>query len=437
MNKSTSKKINIFWFRRDLRLHDNTGLYHALKSGLPILPVFIFDKDILQKLEMKDDARVMFIHDEIVRINDSLKKAGGGLFVKHAFPADVFLQLTDEHEINEVYCNHDSEPYAKKRDEEIENLLKDRGVTFKSFKDQVIFQGNEILNNQGEPYKVFTPYKKKWLSEFSDENIESYASEKLISKMNAPGSGPIPTLEDMDFKRSGIRIPGRKFDIALIKSYKKNRNFPAKEGTSRLGIHLRHGTVSIREAVRRGLDYSDTWLNELIWREFYMMILDHFPHVVDRSFNSKYDHIPWINDEENFSRWCEGKTGYPIVDAGMRQLNRTGYMHNRVRMITASFLTKHLLIDWRWGEAYFAEKLLDYELASNNGGWQWAAGTGTDAQPYFRVFNPDSQTEKFDPDLEYVKEWVPEINSEKYPKPIIDHTFARKRAIETYKKAIN
>jgi deoxyribodipyrimidine photo-lyase len=436
MNKSTSKKINIFWFRRDLRLHDNTGLYHALKSGLPILPVFIFDKNILEKLETKDDARVMFIHDEIVRMNDSLKKAGAGMFVKYADPADVFRQLTEEHQVNEVFCNHDYEPYAKERDTVIENLLKKRGVGFKSFKDQVIFEGNEILNNQGEPYKVFTPYKKKWLSEFSDDKIESFDSEKLISKMNAPGSGPIPTLEDIGFKRSSIRIPGRKFDIDLIKSYKKNRNFPAKEGTSRLGIHLRHGTVNIREAVRKGLDYSDTWLNELIWREFYMMILDHFPHVVERSFNPKYDHIPWINDEENFSRWCEGKTGYPIVDAGMRQLNQTGYIHNRVRMITASFLTKHLLTDWRWGEAYFAGKLLDYELASNNGGWQWAAGTGTDAQPYFRVFNPDSQTEKFDPDQEYIKEWVPEISSYKYPEPIIDHTYARKRAIETFKKAM-
>jgi deoxyribodipyrimidine photo-lyase len=339
--------------------------------------------------------------------------------------------------VKKGFCHHDSDPYAIKRDPYICALLKEKGISFHSYKDQVIFEKSEILNNQEQPYNVITPYKNKWLSEYSGNKIDSYQSEEVLSNLHSTGYGSTPTLEEIGgFKRSGIDIPSRKFDLDIIRSYANNRDFPARNGTSRLGIHLRHGTVSIREAVRIGEKYSETWLNELIWREFYMMILFHYPHVIEKSFKPDYDRIPWINDEENFEKWCKGETGYPIVDAGMRQLNQTGYMHNRVRMVTASFLTKHLLIDWRWGEAYFAAKLLDYELSSNNGGWQWAAGTGTDAQPYFRVFNPASQSKKFDPDLTYVKKWVPEINSDKYPEPIIDHTFARKRAIETYKKEL-
>jgi len=436
MNAST-QKINVYWFRRDLRLHDNAGLYSALKSGLPVLPLFIFDSGILEKLEAEDDARVGFIYDEISRIHNSLRENGAGLFVIKGKPVDVFRKLIEDYHVNEVFCNRDYEPYAKRRDKELAEFLKKHGISFTSLKDQVIFEGKETLNNQEEPYKVFTPFKNKWLSVISGQAVENFPSEKLLAKLISSGPGSIPSLEEIGFRKSSIPVPDREFDPAIIRSYKNNRDFPSKNGTSRLGIHLRHGTVSIREAVRIGLKYSDTWLNELIWREFYMMIMDHFPHVVDQAFRSKYDRIPWINHEENFAKWCEGHTGYPIVDAGMRQLNETGYMHNRVRMITASFLTKHLLVDWRWGEAYFAEKLLDYELASNNGGWQWAAGTGTDAQPYFRVFNPQSQAKKYDPHSDYIRKWVPEFNTDKYPKPIIDHTFARKRAIETYKKVLD
>jgi deoxyribodipyrimidine photo-lyase len=430
-------KINIFWFRRDLRLHDNTGLYHALKAGLPLLPVFIFDTEILEKLEDKNDARVMFLHDEINRIHESLRKIKSGFLVINGKPLDVFNNLIEKYQVNIVFCNHDYEPYAKKRDDKVKDLLKERAIEFKSFKDQVIFEKDEILSSLGEPYKVFTPYKNAWLSKFTDQHAESLFLEKLLLGKFMSGPEKIPSLEDIGFRRSVITIPPRDLDLNIIRSYHENRDFPALNGTTRLGIHLRHGTISIREAVRIAKKYNQVWLNELIWREFYMMILHHFPEVVNRSFKPRYDWIPWANQEGDFERWSEGRTGYPIVDAGMRQLNKTGYMHNRVRMIAASFLSKHLLIDWRWGETYFARKLLDYELASNNGGWQWAAGTGTDAQPYFRIFNPASQTTKFDPEFRYIKKWIPEFNTEKYPKPIIDHTFARKRAIETYKKALN
>ncbi len=430
-------KINIFWFRRDLRLHDNTGLYHALKAGLPLLPVFIFDTEILEKLEDKNDARVMFLHDEINRIHESLRKIKSGFLVINGKPLDVFNNLIEKYKVNTVFCNHDYEPYAKKRDDKVKDLLKERAVEFKSFKDQVIFEKDEILSSLGEPYKVFTPYKNAWLSKFNDQHAESLFLGKLLPGKFMSGPEKIPSLEDIGFRRSVITIPPRDLDLNIIRSYHENRDFPALNGTTRLGIHLRHGTISIREAVRIAKKYNQVWLNELIWREFYMMILHHFPEVVNRSFKPRYDWVPWANQEGDFERWCEGRTGYPIVDAGMRQLNKTGYMHNRVRMIAASFLSKHLLIDWRWGESYFARKLLDYELASNNGGWQWAAGTGTDAQPYFRIFNPASQTTKFDPEFRYIKKWIPEFNTKKYPKPIIDHTFARKRAIDTYKKALN
>jgi deoxyribodipyrimidine photo-lyase len=437
MKNSFPGKINIFWFRRDLRLHDNAGLYFALQAGLPVLPVFIFDTDILDKLEERNDPRVMFIHDEIRKIHETLREIRSGVLVKKGIPPEIFKSLTENFQVNAVYCNHDYEPYAKERDRQINDLLNEKGIGFKTFKDHVIFEKNEILNNQGEPYKVFTPYKKVWHSEFTDRLIEPYPSKKLLKGKLVTAPEKIPSLDDIGFSPSEIPIPSRELDADIIRSYQDNRNYPAIDGTTRLGIHLRHGTVSIREAVKAGKYLSETWLNELIWREFYMMILDFFPEVIDRSFKSQYDRIEWNNKEDDFARWCEGKTGYPIVDAGMRQLNKTGYMHNRVRMIVASFLTKHLLIDWRWGEAYFAGKLLDYELASNNGGWQWAAGTGTDAQPYFRIFNPASQTKKFDPEWKYIKKWVPEIHSEDYPKPIIDHKFARKRAIDTYKTALN
>lgn len=437
MKYSTSGKINIFWFRRDLRLHDNAGLYYALRAGLPVLPVFIFDTHILDELEDRNDPRVMFIHNEISKIHETLREIRSGVLIKKGNPFEIFKYLTENFQVNEVFCNHDYEPYAKERDRQVHELLNEKGIGFKTFKDQVIFEKDQILNSQREPYKVFTPYKNAWLSEFKEKHIESFPSEKLLKGKLAPAPEKIPSLTDIGFSPSEIPIPSRDLDTDIIRTYQDNRDYPSLNGTSRLGIHLRHGTLSIRKAVKAGKNLSEVWLNELIWREFYMMILNFFPEVVDHSFKSKYDRIVWKNNEDDFASWVEGKTGYPIVDAGMRQLNRTGYMHNRVRMIVASFLTKHLLIDWRWGEVYFARKLLDYELASNNGGWQWAAGTGTDAQPYFRIFNPASQTKKFDPEWKYINEWIPEIHSENYPKPIIDHNFARKRAIDTYKTALN
>jgi len=431
------EKINVFWHRRDLRHFDNVGLYYALNDGLPVLPVFIFDKNILGDLEDKDDARVTFIYDEILRLNGVYEKSGGGLKVFYGTPESAYQQMLKEYDIQAVYTNRDYEPYARERDVNIEFLLKENGASLFTFKDQVIFEDGEVLTDQDEPYKVFTPYKNKWLEKFRKSSKESYSSEKYLKALLKLSDNSIPSLQDMGFVRSNINIPSKEVSDRLLVKYGELRDFPAANATSHLGVHLRFGTVSIRELVRRASQKSDVWLNELIWREFYMTILAHFPEVVNNSFKSKYDQIPWINNEEQFEAWCQGKTGYPIVDAGMRELNATGYMHNRVRMVVASFLTKHLLIDWRWGERYFARKLLDFELASNNGGWQWAAGTGTDAQPYFRVFNPESQQNKFDKHLEYIKKWVPEYGTAAYPKPIVVHKEARVRAIETYKGAIS
>lgn len=430
------KKISIFWFRRDIRLEDNTGLYYALQQESNVLPLFIFDKNILDDLEDKKDARVDFIYHEIEKIKEDLEKKGSTLLVKYGTPEKVYQEIFKEFQVESIYTNRDYEPYAKKRDKAIEKMAKENGTTFLTFKDQVIFEPGEILNGSGEYYKVFTPFSKVWLQKFSNTKIEplSYFHWKNLFETKPE---KLISLKEMGFESSDIKIPSSNPDEDIIKHYGKTRNFPSQNGTSRLGIHLRFGTISIRNLALLAKDLNDTFLNELIWREFYMMILDYNPQVVDQSFKSAYDQISWRNDEKEFEAWCQGKTGYPIVDAGMRQLNEIGYMHNRVRMIVASFLTKHLLIDWRWGEAYFAKKLLDYDLSANNGGWQWAAGTGTDAQPYFRVFNPESQTEKFDKDLKYIKKWVPEFGTEKYPKPIVDHKFARERALDTYKKALN
>ena len=429
-------KINIFWFRRDLRLKDNTGLYYALQQESSILPLFIFDTEILDDLKDKSDARVTFIHDQLTAIDAELKKIGSSVLVKNGKPKEVFEKLTQEFEIDAVYTNRDYEPYAVSRDKEIEDQLKQASIGFYDFKDHVIFEKEEILNGNNEPYKVFTPYKNKWMEKLESGHLQPFGillkKEKFYQHQFE-----IPSLEVIGFKRSEIKSPGKTYPEAIIKQYDQQRDFPAKNGTSRLGVHLRFGTISIREAVHKAQKLNGTWLNELIWREFYSMILGNFPDVVSKAFKPQYDAIPWNNNKADFQKWCEGKTGYPIVDAGMRELNQTGFMHNRVRMITASFLTKHLLIDWRWGEAYFAEKLLDYELASNNGGWQWAAGTGTDAQPYFRIFNPYSQTDKFDKDHSYIKQWVPEFNTKDYPKPMVDHKEARQLALDTYKSALD
>ncbi|MCC5930264.1 MAG: deoxyribodipyrimidine photo-lyase [Cyclobacteriaceae bacterium] len=431
------QKINIFWFRRDLRLEDNTGLYYALREEKPVLPVFIFDREILDDLNNPSDARVGFIHQRLVEIDRHLKIYGSGIKTFYTQPLEAFRELLSQYEIDSVFTNRDYEPYAINRDQKVEAMLSENGISFYSFKDHVIFEKKEICTDSGEPYKVFTPYKNKWIEKFKNTRLEEFDSFSRLKNTLKNQDISIHSLESMGFKESQIEIPPLEFDNQLIKKYDQLRNFPGTKGTTRLGIHLRHGSVSVRKSVNIAAHLNDTWLNELIWREFYSMVLYNYPHVVGRAFKPKYDNIPWRNDAEDFEKWCKGKTGYPIVDAGMRELNATGYMHNRVRMITASFLTKHLLIDWRMGESYFAQKLLDYELASNNGGWQWAAGTGTDAQPYFRIFNPYSQTEKFDKELKYVKKWVPELGTDLQEKPIIDHTFARNRALEVFKKALN
>lgn len=433
-------KISIFWHRRDLRLADNAGLYHALKSDYPVLSLFIFDKTILDDLQDKQDKRLVFIHDYLQKLDEKLQENKSALLVKYGTPKDVWQELLKEYDIAEVYTNRDYEPYAKERDEEIGKLLNQKDIEFKTFKDQCIFEKDEVVKNDGGPYTVFTPYSKKWHEKLnlkkSDFYVRSYPTEKYYKNFYETKPFKIPSLKDIGFEDVKTEFPDRAIDSKTLNAYEDKRDYPAVKGTSRLSVHLRFGTVSIRHLAQRGLKHSDTWLNELIWRDFYMMILDHFPHVVNQNFNKKYDALKWRNNEKEFEAWCKGKTGYPIVDAGMRELNQTGFMHNRVRMITASFLTKHLLIDWKWGEAYFAQKLLDYDLSANNGGWQWAAGTGTDAQPYFRIFNPYSQTDKFDKDKKYIKKWVPEFGTDKYPEPIVEHKAARERTLESYKKAL-
>ena len=432
-----SAPLSIFWFRRDLRLDDNAGLYHALKNGQPVLPIFIFDRNILDDLEQKSDSRVEFIHDVIVDLNRQLGEKGSSVGVYYGKPDSIFKQLLKEYDIAAVYANHDYEPYAIERDENIRKMLNTTSIPLHTFKDQVVFEKDEIVKDDGSPYTVFTPYSRKWREKLNDFFLRSYPSEKYLDNLFKRDSSAIPSLKSMGFNPGGQKIPSEKISAVLLKKYKENRDYPGLDGTSRIGVHLRFGTVSIRRLAQQAKKFSDTFLNELIWRDFYAMILWSFPHVGrGRAFRKEYDLIKWRNDEEEFAKWCNGQTGYPIVDAGMRQLNEIGFMHNRVRMITASFLAKHLLIDWRWGEAYFAEKLLDFDLASNNGGWQWAAGSGCDAAPYFRVFNPTLQTKKFDADLSYIKKWVPEFQEFTYPAPMVDHEFARKRCLQVYSEAV-
>ncbi|WP_299759551.1 deoxyribodipyrimidine photo-lyase [uncultured Pontibacter sp.] len=426
----------LFWFRRDLRLHDNAGFYHALASGKPVLPLFIFDCLILDQLEDRKDARVTFIHDSITEMHRRLEEQGSTLLVKYGKPLDVIKTLLQQYPVEGIYTNHDYEPYAHERDTEIENLLHEHGLKYKSYKDQVIFERSELMTKSGTPYKVYTPYKNAWKKAFEESMASPYPTEKHFDQLYEHPKTQVPPLEKIGFQRSDI--PTLKPDLTpkTLKVYDETRNIPALDATSRLSPHLRFGTVSVREAVQVALKYNDTWLQELIWREFFMQLLHHFPESAQESFSPKFRHIRWRNNEEDFAKWCEGKTGFPLIDAGMRQLNATGFMHNRVRMVVASFLVKDLLIDWRWGDAYFAEKLLDYEMASNVGNWQWAAGTGADAQPYFRVFNPDNQIKKFDKQNEYIKRWVPEFGTPAYPKPMLDHNMARDRALTAYKKSI-
>lgn len=430
-------KISIFWFRRDLRPEDNSGLFHALNSGFPVLPLFIFDTDILSQLPDKADKRVDLIQQMLVTLDDDLRKSGSSLTVEVGKPMDVFSILTEKYDIAAVYSNRDYESYSRKRDAEVEDFLRSKGIKFNSFKDQVIFEYNEVLKADGKPYTVFTPFANAWKKQLRNNSFKQFECEPLFSNFLRYSSTGIPNIETIGFLSTGISYSAPETTIEIIRDYDKTRNFPALEnGTTQLGVHLRFGTVSIRQLVSIALNENEIWLNELIWREFFMSILSHFPYVEKHSFRREYDEIIWRNNEDEFRMWCEGKTGYPIVDAGMRQLNETGWMHNRVRMIAASFLTKHLLINWRWGEAYFASKLLDYDLAANNGNWQWAAGCGCDAAPYFRVFNPTEQTRKFDPELKYIRKWVMNFDELDYLKPMVEHSFARERALKTYKEGL-
>jgi deoxyribodipyrimidine photo-lyase len=430
-------KVNIFWFRRDLRLNDNAGLYHALKSGKPVVPVFILDSEILDKLENKEDRRVEFIHKSLLDLQELLVEMKSSLHVFSGKPLDIFAEICRLYEIENVFTNNDYEPYARERDALIKNYLSGKNISFQSYKDQVIFEKDEVLKPDGKPYTIFTPYSKIWKAKLNKYYFKQYSCEKYFTNFFSQAPLKIPSLEDIGFIASGNSFPPQTFDQALIEHYAEKRNFPGIASTSKLGIHLRFGTISIRQLATRASKLSAVFLNELIWRDFYHMILWHFPQVgKGKSFKPAYDNIRWRDAEDDFEKWCKGKTGYPIVDAGMRELNATGFMHNRVRMITASFLCKHLLIDWRWGEAYFAEKLLDYDLAANNGGWQWASGSGCDSAPYFRIFNPYLQTQKFDADFLYIKKWVPEFQEITYPAPIVDHAFARKRCLEAYSCAL-
>lgn len=438
----------IFWHRRDLRITDNAGLYRALKAGGPVLPIFIFDYEILDKLP-SEDTRVAFIHDSVTALAEAYRAHGGDLRVFYGKPLNVWEDIKKEYDLTAVYTNRDYEPYAKVRDLAVKELLAKDGIEFHDYKDHIIFESHEVQKNDGGPYTVYTPYWRKWKTMMESRMVpfeggeisyylEPYPTEKYLGNLRqGKAENSIPTLAEMGFKELEPEIPSKEVPRKIIRTYDETRNFPGIKGTSELGVHFRHGTISIREKARKALGLNETYLKELVWRDFYSNILQSFPKVVDGPFREEYQDIPWQNDEDQFKAWCAGKTGVPIVDAGMRQLNGSGWMHNRVRMIVASYLTKHLLIDWRWGEAYFAEKLLDYDLASNNGGWQWAAGCGTDAQPYFRIFNYDSQQKKFDKDYKYVKEWVPEYGTPDYPsEPLVEHKWGRERALRVYKEAL-
>ena len=435
--KDISNGTAIYWLRRDLRLHDNHALYQALRSELPVIPIFIFDRNILEELP-RDDARVTFIHDTLNTLKQDLSKHGSDLKVYYGDPIEIYKEILSAYQVKVIYSNRDYEPYALTRDKKVRRLIEAEGGAYYDYKDHVITDRREILSNSDKPYTVFTPYKKKWLARLEEHGIQQYPSEQKLDHLAKLDRQPIITLDEMGFTRSSMSIPGLTVAQGVIKNYDKTRDYPGIDnGTSRLGIHFRFGTISIREKALKAQQLNATFLSELIWRDFYSQIIYNFPHVVDSAFRAKYDTISWRTDESDLQAWKDGQTGYPLVDAGMRELNATGHMHNRVRMVTASFLTKHLLINWRMGEAYFAEKLLDFDLSSNNGGWQWASGSGTDAAPYFRIFNPTSQLHKFDKELIYVKKWIPEYGTDAYPEPIVDHKYARQRCLDTYKAVLN
>jgi deoxyribodipyrimidine photo-lyase len=432
-----TQDIAICWLRRDLRLTDNTALTKALSSGLTVLPIFIFDTDILNKLDNPKDARVSFIHATLHQINEELKKHGTSLSVFYDKPVNVFKQLIHKYSIKKVFANHDYEEYGIVRDNQIHSLLASKQIEFETHKDIVVFEKNEVTKDDGLPYTVFTPYSKKWKLKYA---AQPPVIQNLSNKNNQwyqQTTQVIPSLEEMGFSPSNQYFPPSHCPDQILELYSKQRDIPSIHGTSKLGLHLRFGTISVRMLAKNAASISESFLNELIWRDFYHMILFHFPHInKGLAFKPAYDKINWRNNEAEFEKWCKGETGYPIVDAGMRELNATGFMHNRVRMIVASFLCKHLLIDWRWGESYFAKQLLDFDFAANNGGWQWAAGSGCDAAPYFRIFNPYLQTQKFDPKAIYIKKWVPEYDQLTYTKPVVAHEMARKRCLEVYKAAL-
>ena len=430
------EKFTIFWFRRDLRLDDNKGLYEALKGTNKVIPIFIYDTEIIDKLP-KNDHRLTFIHNALGGINNAMKRNRCSVGIYRGTPKAIFNKIIREFPIEKVITNHDYETYAIKRDEEIRKLLKAERIDFVTYKDQVIYEKNEVVKDDGNPYVVYTPYSRKWMTKFSEEGIKQYPSEDHLENLYNEKPLPQISLDEMGFKISKMVPKALEFDENLVDQYEATRNFPSKDSTSRLGVHLRFGTQSIRKFVVKSAERKNTtFLKELIWREFFMQILWHFPYTENQCFKKQYDRIEYRNNEEEFERWCQGKTGYPLVDAGMRQLNQTGFMHNRVRMLVSSFLCKHLLIDWRWGEAYFAEKLFDYEKSSNLGNWQWVAGCGVDAAPYFRIFNPHEQVKKFDKNLKYINRWVNDLNEFTYPEPIVDHKFARERCLKEYKYAL-
>lgn len=427
--------ITIFWFRRDLRWHDNHGLFKALQAAKNVIPIFIFDDAILKHLP-KNDARVQFIQETLEAMTHASQ--AHNISVYHDDPLAIYKHLTSNYTVEAVYTNHDYEPYALERDESISAFLASQEIPFYTFKDQVIFEKDEITKKDGNPYVVYTPYMRIWKANFTKEHIIPFKSDKLIDHIKSDFDYQFKTLADLGFEANSQKIAPYEVSKDIIANYEATRNFPAVKGTSRLGPHLRFGTVSVREMVAKAIkETNEIFWQELIWREFFMQILWQFPTTKDKAFKAKYDRIEWRNAPEDFKKWCEGKTGYPLVDAGMRELNETGFMHNRVRMLTGSFLCKHLLIDWRLGEAYFAEKLHDYEMASNVGNWQWVAGCGVDAAPYFRIFNPTTQIQKFDKEHKYIKKWVPEYQELIYEQPMVDHKFARERCLKVYKAALD
>jgi deoxyribodipyrimidine photo-lyase len=436
MNNSITEPISIFWFRRDLRLYDNKGLFFALTAGNRVLPLFIFDTDILDQLD-KDDARVEFIHQKIGEIQKYLQKLGKSIMVLYGKPLELFRKLKDDFTIAAVYANNDHEPYGLARDKMIEDLMRSHNIRFYTYTDHLLFEKNEVVKKSGDPYTVFTPYYNKCLVELNFRHTHHFESEKHLGNLVSLFPLSYPSLREIGFILSGKQFPSENIPDHIIENYHIHRDYPSKNGTSKAGIHLRFGTISIRRLFEKARLLSTIYTKELLWREFYAMILLHFPNVIQKAFKPTYDRIPWLNNVAEFEKWKSGNTGYPMVDAGMRQLKKTGFMHNRLRMVTASFLAKHLLIDWRWGEAWFAANLLDYELSSNNGGWQWSAGSGCDAAPYFRIFNPTEQQKKFDPDLIYIRKWLEDDPLYKNNKPMIDHGFARERCISIYKKALS